>query len=403
MILDPDEIDEDTESQSPVNITVPHEMLPERRTGIIGPSGMKVLGLTEWRPLIRNKEYLLLIVNALRARKDGRPDTGSIKLFALSKKVPHEVGLEMKETVKCEAPAYAVASYGASSLAYTSGNTLNLITLDAFDGVLRWSPAITYNSLGSQGVSLSVEEPYLYVGTAKHSISIFKLEENELKPQINEGNSRSILSHTVLPAKSIVLAGDKFGVLVGLWPPSRPSVQNTLQLLFEAVLPSSLRKFHRGVVGAPWFRHGASNSEIYVGSAIDGSFYQLELLDEAKWRLLKFLQNLSERNAEICPSNTGTLHKYHIEPSTKAKSEMHVDGDVLMRMVERGQPDGSGLLRAMLRAQPDPEQHQSDFATAADRATRFRAIVEAALGDLDERDPVDVVVSYLRVALELIA
>ena len=402
MLLDPNDNDEETESTSPLNITAPDEMLPERRTGIIGPSGMKILGLIEWKPFVRNKEYLLIVVNTLRARRDGRPNTGSIKIFALTKKAPDQVGIELKETVKCDAPVYSVASYGPSSLVYTSGNTLNLLTLNTFDGALRWSPTITYNNLGSPGVSLSVEKPYFYVGTAKHSISVFKLEENELRPQISEGDFRSILSHTVLPAKSIILAGDKSGTVVGLWQPSRPPVENTLRILFKAALPSSLRKIYQGAVGAPWFRHGRSDSEVYVGSAIDGSFYQLELIDEAKWRLLRFLQNLLERNAEISPCRSFKLHKRHIEPSTEERYEMHVDGDILMRMLECGQPDSGALLKTMLDKKPEAEQHKFDFATAADRKKRFRFIAEAALGDLSGRDPVDVVVSYLRAVLELI-
>ena len=401
MLLDPDENDESIESKSPIDITKDNVLLPERTTGIVGASGMKILGLMEWNPIVTNKAFHLLVANALRARRDDRRDTGSILIFAVTKNESIGVGMMLKETVKCDAPVYSVASYGTSSLVYTSGNTLNLITLNAIDGALRWSPAITYNDLASPGVTLSVEGPHFYVGTARHSIIVFKLEENEFRPRFTDGSSRNILSHTVLPAKAIVLAGDKSNTVAGLWQPSRPPVNNSLRTLFEAVLPSSLKKICQGPGGAPWFRHGASNSQIFVGSAIDGSFYQLELIDKAKWQLLRFLQDLSERNKKINPTRSGERHKRHIELSKPETYDMHVDGDILMRMLERGQPESGVLLKGMLDEVPDPDQHEFDFATAGDRLRRFKEIAEAALGNLSGRDHIDAVVSYLRVALEL--
>ena len=136
--------------------------------------------------------------------------------------------------------------------------------------------------------------------------------------------------------------------------------------------------------------------ETLLGSSADGTFYQFSILHEATWRLLRFIQNLAVRNRLVCPFQYLNPPRKHVEPSTTRKQYMHVDGDILTRLLNLG---GASLLQHMLERNPDPDNRSLDYETAAARYERFRELVHDVVGEEGSEDPLHGAIDTIRALL----
>jgi len=381
-------------------------MLPGRTPRIIGSSGMRILGLLEWKAKLAGRSFLLLVINSMRHRDEGNRVTGIINLYTVSMNTAAgEVAIKSSGVVKCEHPVYSVAQYNESSLVYTAGDTLNLTTLDIIDGTPRLTHRMRWDTLKSQGITVSVRKPYIYVTTAKHSVSAFVIDGNAFKPLFTDENgARQGIHHISLSTLPVVLVSDKEGVVAGLWQPANTRMTNSFRTVFEAVLPAPIRRLHLAHIRTPWSAQTEVVEETMIGSCLDGSMYQFELIDEAKWRLLRFLQNLCERNRTICPYMHPKRHRQRLEPLVPTKQDMHIDGDILWRLIQRGGSDSGDLIRVMLEeeASEDVSRRTDEFDTWEERYMKFSEIAENAAvgGGSRGDDAVDAVVGYLRRTLQ---
>ena len=71
---------------------------------------------------------------------------------------------------------------------------------------------------------------------------------------------------------------------------------------------------------------------------------------------------------------------------------MHVDGDILSRLLELG---GVSLLRAMLAQEPQGDHRSFDYATAAVRYGRFCELVHDLVGLEGHEDLVQAAVDFM--------
>ena len=416
MFLDPDEITLESALDMKPELHDDNaregQMLPGRTPRIIGRSGMKVLGLLEWRAKLEGKSFLLLAINSMRPRNEANRITGIINLYTVNNRFDGQVAIKSSGAIKCDHPVYSIAQYDERSLVYTSGNTLNLSTLETIDGTTRLTHRMGWDRLRSQGVYVSVRKPYIYVSTAKHSVSVFVIERNAFRPVFtDEDGARQGLHHLTLPAHPMVIVSDRNGMLAGLWQPPTAQVTNSFKTVFEAVLPGPIRKLHLTHVKAPWSAEeekGEKVGDAIIGSSLDGSFYRFELIDEAKWRLLRFLQNLCERNGNLCPLMHAKRRRQRLEPHAPTRRDMHIDGDILWRLIERGGPLSGRMIKSMLVEVPDEDSNwrTDEFETLEERISRFSELArDAALGgDSGEDDSVEeAVVRFLRKMLQPIA
>ena len=369
--------------------------------------GERIMGLLEWFPTGEGKSYHLLVVNTMIGHQTSETARGRILLLNIIRdENTGKMRLSEKHPARCEKPVFSVAAYGPSSLVYGRENErgedeLVMRTLRVLDR--RWDETITHK-LRSPAISITVAHPFIHVTTSHESLSVFTFEDHKFVPQFSDGVARVGLRHLHLTNTGITLASDKICSVAGLWqPPERP-ISNSLTTIFEAVLPASITQLRRGFVRPPWRspahprqQEPSKPSLSILGSSADGALYQFDILNEAEWRLLRFIQNMAMRSPVVCPFTYQGPHYRHIEPSMAKAEYMQVDGDILARIVERG---GVELLKQMLGVERSQELRFVDFDSPQERRNRFEQLVKEALIVGDGEDLVEVAMVYLMRAVQ---
>lgn len=366
----------------------------------------------------------MLVLTTIVNRVIPHHAAGRVLFFNLKTSDDGGVDVKLKHQIKHDKPVYSVAAFGArcvrqslpiqvlqapltcrSSLIYCCGNNLVLQTLRFPDK--KWLRPIKH-TLGSPSIHISVAGLFVYVTTARHSLTILKVENDVLRPQFSDGVARDGMHHLNTQDPSVTLVSDKACSVIGLWQPPRESPVQLIGLaerrtdrrtegsaitLFEAILPKSITRLRSGALSNTWRSSPKTQRETILGSSADGTFYRLLILSETSWRLLRFMQHLALRNRLICPFQYSNPPRKHIEPSTKKKHYMHVDGDILIRLVNLG---GASLLQAMLEQEPHPDNRFHDYETAAARYGRFCELVRDVVGGDGPEDPVQAAIDTIR-------
>lgn len=353
--------------------------------------GEKFLGMIEWLP----KSHLLLVVHTMTAHHDRTP-TGRLLFFALSHDQYGNTTMRLTKAMSFKAPVYAVAPYGASSLVYSCGNDIYLHRLDVDSDRPHWLDPVTF-SLRSRGTHISVHMPLIFVTTATESLAVLRVVEAEgdgddrtsLIFHYSDEVARDGIFHLAIPEQGLILTSSKDCMVSGLWMPSERRISNSLTTVFKADLPGSITRFRRlepRTVPVETSREQLVDGRItdpILGSTTDGTFYQMDILDEPSWRLLRFVVNMAKRHPIISPFRdtydpaNRDAPRPHIEPSADDKRHRHVDGDILARLLERG---AHRILTEMLEREPGDDDRVVDFDTAKARQERFRELmVDAGL------------------------
>ena len=375
--------------------------------------GERFLGMIEWFPSDGKNAFHMLVVHTKIDYVDDRAPTGRLLFFSLSLKHDNEVVMNFKKSTDLKAPVFAIAPYGSSSIVYSCGNVIHLHTLDLGSATRRWLAPTSF-SLRSRGTCISVNAPFIYVSTASESLSVLKVEESDdeeaagrkLVFQYSDEVAREGIAHLEIAEQGLLLASSKDCMVVGLWMPPDRRINNSLSTIFKLDLPSSITRFRR-------LKRSAESGEArklpdgrladpVIGCSTDGSLYQMELLNEPSWRLLRFVVNMAKRHPVICPfrdiyiSPHQERFKSRIEPSLKNSRHRHVNGDILVRLLDHGAGD---LLVEMLEREPGDDNLVVDFESAGARQRRFRELLEDA-GFQNDMTSLEPVVSWLRRLLD---
>lgn len=401
---DPDAMDiDDWEKPSPNQALTASEFKP----------GEKALGMTEWSPRVGDRQYHTLVINTILS-KAGKP-VGRLLIFAITKATNNRPQkLVLKKTIDMDEPVYSVATYPEKSLVYCCGNDLYLQSVGVPDPSRFNLQTPVKLAMRSPGRHISVNEPFIYVSSSRESLSVYRFDAGQLIYQFGDQSARDGLHHLHLPSLSLVLASDMSDTVVGLWQPPERRIDNAMTTVFEAVLPASITRL-RLITRPLWSRpdhqaHDATSLDpllsdpsssikndetIILGSSTDGTLTQMSLLSSTEWRLLRFLQNMAERHPLICPFHPGNPHRRHVEPSDARPHYMHINGDILERVVQRG---GERLLNEMLDVEPDLESH-TDFGTKGERRERVEELARDVFGDVKGGEVVGRVVLWVRYQL----
>ena len=355
-------------------------------------AGEKYIGMTEWFPTDGNNVYHMLIVFTMIVYDDNRAPTGRLLFFSLSKNGDGQVSMAFKKITELKAPVFAVVPYGQSSLIYSCGKEVFLHTLRLTSKPREWlSPVVL--TLQSRGVHFSVSGQLIHVTTAADSLSVLKVGEDNrtLTLEYSDELARDGIFHLDLPAQGLIITSSKDGTITGLQRPPSHRISNSMPTAFIAEFPGSITRLRR--MSRPSWQLNESlkasrlSPESIIACTADGSLFQIDILEESSWRLMRFIANMARRHPLICPyrekfrAMVDARHARHIEPTTSNKRFMQVDGDILIRLLDRG---GEQLLRDIVNHEPYGEDAVVDFDTAAARSQHFWELAEQAGVDVPE-------------------
>ncbi|KAK5116564.1 hypothetical protein LTR85_009189 [Meristemomyces frigidus] len=393
--------------------------------------GQRVYALLEWSfRLDESKSYSFILAGGTRVRSDGSQG-GRITFLQPVNRGWEVVDVKVQEgsggVRKFDAPVYALALYNELTYVVCYGQYVMLYRFLVEER--RWQDVCAPFKLASEGVFVTVAAPLIYISTRADSLVTLELHSggadsdgdnhrlSELVPVSTGPQAHYSLSHLVLhPDRSQALAilSTKGGQLVGLTSPTHnsdaPRHCHPADILFQAQLPRSLTRIRQDDVRPKWkpaSPHGMLVDNI-VGTAPDGTLVGVALLDAHLWARLFWLQRLCEWSEDLSPHSyqtpaysadvgyvrneralpiglstaSGERNEVILRTASGNPEDMHIDGDVLARVLKRG---GAGMLRQIIEQAAERDDRVGEW---------VRQHLDAELAVVDE------MVEMLRVAID---
>lgn len=327
----------------------------DRDRTVFGKSGERILGITEWRVKHMGRTWLMLLVPTIRIRKARHPSSGNfnegrVHLFNVEINSASKPTLVWKTNVSCAHAAYSVAVYDDKSFVYGCGKDLCFQRLadNQSESSFVWDVVTTCN-VGSPVKNITINTPFIYTTTAQDSVIVLRMENDRPTKIYTDTSARKGLHHLLLEDHSLVIGTNSDRHLCGLWQPPHPTASGSLRIMFTAQLPESITRLRR----VPQAQVDAAHKHTLatmIGSAFDGAFYELNVVNEQQWMLLRFIQNIAARSPAICPYTYRDTPYQHLVPSFEKYHNKHIDGDILLRILQHETSDSLSLLRAMVNA-----------------------------------------------------
>lgn len=349
------EYDSNTNSFSATDPSIPRYSLSSKR-------GERFLGMMEWLPVINGSKFHLLLFNTLiKDRK--KPATGRLLFYAVAKAEDNGVDLQLKKTLELASPVYSVAPHpDGSSIVYCSGTDLNVVSLEPTPSTIKFGVSCQ-TRMRSHARRITVDQELIYVSTATESLQVYRYVDNRLAHWTGDAIARNGINHTMRVEPNLVLASDMSGSITGMWQPGVEHANHTMTTIFDAALPRATTRLvpfaqcrskrdllvpGRGVLIdgegtnkmlkdthsqkdllGPLFLD--YRSQAWLSVSTDGTIVQLIVLKEG-WKLLKHIQQMCEQDVNIHSWKAKRRSK-HMEPSSVNPRFLHIDGDLLQRLL----------------------------------------------------------------------
>jgi hypothetical protein len=293
----------------------------------------------------------------------------------------------VKHIHKFEGPVRALAAYGEYTLMVATG--YDVVPLEPQFSEKRWVRAARFR-LTSPGISITVRENLLYVTTARESLIVLQVVDDKIELYAHDGVRREGLAHYHIGGDAkLVLATSRGGTVSALSEIGVTGSDRTISpAVAEAHLPHSVIRLSSSC-STP---SSLSSSTVVYGTTMDGTIYRIMTLTEKEWRLLRLIQNLCSKDATVSPFLSARKRRWtwaDIEPTSNKPSKMHINGDVLARLLKHG-PDH---LRHMLTS--DTRSTPSDAAVLPPKT--YQELFLEKSGELFGKtsDPVSLVIDWL--------
>ncbi|KAF8423085.1 hypothetical protein EV426DRAFT_534607, partial [Tirmania nivea] len=267
---------------------------------------------------------------------------GRVMIISVWQNASGRIEVKRRHQIPCDAPVYSVAPYGKQSIVYCAGNKLYMRRLNN-DTHPKKLEEIAEFRLRSPAVQITVNEPYINCSCASDSLCIIKFEEGKVPNNIILSNSecsdeiaRNGFSH-YSPLENFFIVSDKQYRIAGLWQPPGKRNTGSLTTIFDTEVTSSVSRLRGGSLRPPWRANKPRPGVVLpdkdiIGSGVDGSIFQLTLLNIDALRLLRYIQGIYSAQTES--------YRYHYPPRAVAMENTRlradVDGDTLFSVVNLG-------------------------------------------------------------------
>jgi hypothetical protein len=376
----------ESENDSPKSGKAPSTDMPS------GKAGERIFALLAWSPSNGNKTWQFVVAGTKIERRDSSA-RGRLLTFSLKEgsSVDTDIVVKARHQIKFDSPVYSIAAWGQDALVFCTGKSLIMQRLDLEEG--RWHRVASFD-LTSPGVALSILEPLISVNTAGDSIFILEFKDNEFHPCGADRIARSG-QHLVTLNHSTVVASNKACSVVAFKPQLDSFNRTTAKTVFEALLHTSVTRLAEALIRPTWML----DRRVILGGTADGTLYQFTLLNKPEHRLLQFVQNMAKRDRQICPFPLGGVPFGRNNSSEQDDPvHMHIDGDILSRVVEFGVRH----FQSMLSQDPVENLNWQDFDSAKARIERFLELAAGVVGAISDEEKVVAVMGWMRTHLQLV-
>jgi hypothetical protein len=337
--------------------------------------GERVYALAEWSFLHHGKWYSSIMVGGSYTRKSGGLK-GRIAFLQPTIRNWEIVDVKEARSTNFDDPVYALALFDTVTYVACIGTKVVASRFDVEEK--KWETICAPFRLSHSGTSISVSGSLIYISAANEGLITLRLENLPSKDEDDDyayrltlvaqpPRSSQSLSHTILPLNpdtNIALLSTQDRLLLGLTSPSpnSPNPHRT-RLLFEAQLPRSLSSIRQGSTRPSWRTKPSSGvlTSNLVGLSSDGSMTGISIIDKPLWRRLFWLQRILEWDDTFSPHAPETptygvdAEAYEgrdrgvpigfgaaaddeialfADDDISLQNDLHVDGDVLARVLE---------------------------------------------------------------------
>ncbi|QIX00404.1 hypothetical protein AMS68_005921 [Peltaster fructicola] len=356
--------------------------------------GDEVYSLLEWSPTYEEKSYQFVLVGG-RYLKNGSTQNERGRITFLQPNARD--GFRVQYALSLDDPVYALALYDEYTFAVCYGRCIALYRF-LFDSH-RVKPICAPIEFASPGAAITCQAPMIHITTRADSIVTLLVEEtptgsphparlviSSIGPRIEVGISHAIVRTT--SGNDIAVMSTREKQIVGFSLPQHDAKRlgRSADLLFEATLPQSITRVRKCDIRPAWQAKPSDNVLVdgIVGCCTDGSLVGLAVINQKLWRQLFWMQRLCEWSADVSPHSsqqpmysvlnedemghdralpiglTGSSDIMLAAPDDqlRATRDMHIDGDVLARLLDRG---GALALRGMIEKVAKRQDHVGEW------------------------------------------
>ncbi|PWY95522.1 thermotolerance protein [Aspergillus sclerotioniger CBS 115572] len=350
-----------------------------------GVAGEKISCILEWTPRKGDEEYHFIVIGTSRRNQQDRGRVIFLQAYRDPSK-PSRIECSVKYIHSFEGPVFAIAPYGAFTLMVSTGH--EIVPLEPKFSQTRWVRAARYSVL-SPAILITAREPYLYLTTSRESLMVLKATEEKLSLHSYDRQKHDGLAHVYIGGKRKLILCSNRGGRVSLLTEHGITESNKMLpiALCEAHLPSSVMRLNAGSNKSPI----SSSSQVFYGNAMNGTVYRFLTVGEKEWRLLRLLQNLCIRDPIICPFTPRRMKQRNpMRLMDPQPSQMHIDGDILSRLLLRG----PGHLMHMLNRETSSGTSTPGIGPGQTVLEQFAEVAGDALGEMT--DPVESAMGWLQ-------
>ena len=371
--------------------------------------GAHVYSMVEWNyedPPGKKRSFILLgtgyVANTVSSK-------GEVLLLQPTLRNGTVVDVRSHKVKVLDNAVYALGLYGRLGLVACTKPWTYLYEYQPGENNSRFVEVCKFRT-SSPGVYVTATPPLINISTADDSLVTLchDIETNNLKPIGLDARGRKSAYHLALdiPNPSSIVPSSQASAhhhtatrlslslvttrdcrLVGMLAPSPAarSITHTVHTVFSATLRKSLIRTTRANIRPPWKAQSVTGvlEDRIIGVTVDGTLAGAAILESTLTDRLRWVQKLCERSKRICPMATrhsvqgfkgdfdeengpvplpppGFESNGTAAPRLRKPEEMHVNGDILQRLLDRG---GVSLLQQIMMEETARKDRLGDWMT----------------------------------------
>lgn len=348
----------------------------------IGENGDRIRALAEWRPANDTAHFELIVVGIDSDAPDHKLPSGRLLFINIgnTRKVSFDALKVSFGNRYPGRPVYSLHPHGMSSILVGAGND---VILENFDMTTRKLSTLATFALPSSATSLHVSNSLVYAATLHHSLLVLRRDNDTFESVATDGLARNVRSALILDGEFNLLntMTGEGTCLVGL---AQNYTDKQQKVLFDARIPLVLESIKQSSTPNDPRR-------IFNSITMDGTLHRFKILQHDEWKLLRFLEDFFR---DDLVTDLRRLDPFLKEKQSSLRPvDMHINGDLLMPIIEAG----SSALHSLLMRGKRGHAHDSPGVKTEEQKesdAEFKKLAVLVVGERE--DLVADVVKWLR-------